>query len=139
MHKTHAPLMRLALLAAWAALASGPAQAQATPARALLAAYTAQAGGSASAEQGKAFFTRRFGRDFDSCASCHTDTPTRPGKDLVSEKPIAPLAPAAAPQRFSDKANVEYRFAQNCKDVVGRDCSAQEKADVLSWLLGLQP
>jgi mono/diheme cytochrome c family protein len=134
MRKLHVSLV-LCLLA-WSL---GPAQAQVTTAQALLASYTAQAGGSASAERGQAFFTRRFGRDFDSCAACHTATPTRPGKDLVSEKTIAPLAPAAHAPRFTDKARAEYRWAQNCKDVVGRECSAQEKADVMSWLLSLRP
>ena len=117
----------------------GIAHAQVTNARELLAAYTKQAGGSASAERGEAFFTRKFGRDFDSCAACHGALPLKAGKDLVSEKAIAALAPAVSPQRFTDKAKVEYRFMQNCKDVVGRDCSAQEKADVLSWLVGLKP
>jgi mono/diheme cytochrome c family protein len=116
--------------------ACGSAQAQAAE---LLAAYTKQAGGSASAERGQAFFARRFGRDFESCAACHGALPVKPGKDLVSEKTIAALAPAAAPQRFTDKAKVEYRFSQNCKDVVGRECSAQEKADVLAWLMSLKP
>jgi hypothetical protein len=117
----------------------GIAHAQATNAAALLAAYTKQAGGSASAERGRAFFTRSFGRDFENCAACHGAMPVRAGKDLVSEKPIAALAPAVSPQRFTDRAKVEYRFSQNCKDVVGRECTAQEKADVLSWLVSLTP
>jgi mono/diheme cytochrome c family protein len=118
---------------------SGLAHAQASTPAELLAAYTKQAGGSASPERGQAFFTRKFGRDFDSCAACHGALPVSAGKDLVSEKPIAALAPAASPKRFTDKTAVEYRFGQNCKDVVGRACSAQEKADVLSWLLSLKP
>jgi len=134
MHATLRPLCAIALLCC-----GGTAHAQATNAAELLAAYTKQAGASASAERGQAFFTRRFGRDFDSCAACHGALPVKAGKDLVSEKSISALAPAVTPQRFTDKARVEYRFAQNCKDVVGRDCSAQEKADVMSWLLSLQP
>ena len=135
MRKLHATVCLLGSLL----MTCGIAHAQVTNARELLAAYTKQAGGSASAERGEAFFTRKFGRDFDSCAACHGALPLKAGKDLVSEKSIAALAPAVSPQRFTDKAKVEYRFAQNCKDVVGRDCSAQEKADVLSWLVGLKP
>jgi hypothetical protein len=30
-------------------------------------------------------------------------------------------------------------FRMNCKDVVGRECTAAEKADVLSWLLTVKP
>jgi hypothetical protein len=137
MRKMHATLLLLGALALPGA--GGVAQSQTTRAADLLATYTRQAGGTASAERGQAFFTRKFGRDFDSCAACHGAVPVRAGKDLVSEKAITALAPAVSPQRFTDKAKVEYRFAQNCKDVVGRDCSAQEKADVMSWLLSLKP
>ena len=120
-------------------LAAGLAQA-ATPAE-LLAAYTAQAGGAAaSAERGQKLFNTNFGRDLGlSCASCHGAPPTKAGKDAVSEKAIAPLAPAFNPKRFTDKAKVETNFNQNCKDVVGRVCTPGEKADVLAWLISLKP
>ena len=120
------------------ALAAGLVQA-ATPAE-LLAGYSAQAGGAASAERGQKLFSTNFGRDLGlSCASCHGALPTKPGKDVVSEKPIAPLAPAFNPKRFTDKAKVETNFNQNCKDVVGRVCTPGEKADVLAWLISLKP
>jgi len=120
------------------ALAAGLVQA-ATPAE-LLAGYSAQAGGAASAERGQKLFSTNFGRDLGlSCASCHGALPTKPGKDVVSEKPIAPLAPASNPKRFTDKAKVETNFNLNCKDVVGRVCTPGEKADVLAWLLSLKP
>jgi mono/diheme cytochrome c family protein len=109
-----------------------------TPAE-LLAAYAAKAAAPASAARGQAFFNKNFGRDFAGCAACHGAVPTRPGKDLVSEKPIAPLAPAANASRFSDRAKADYAFLINCKDVVGRECTAGEKADILSWLISLKP
>ncbi len=134
MRTMHAPSVLLAL-----ALPLGPAvQAQPTTAAQLLADYSAQVGAAASAARGQAFFNRSFGRDFDNCAACHGAVPNRPGKDLVSEKPIAAMAPAAAPAtRFADKAKTEYLWRLNCRDVVGRECSAQEKADVMSWLVSL--
>ena len=120
------------------ALAAGLVQA-ATPAE-LLAGYSAQAGGAASAERGQKLFSTNFGRDLGlSCASCHGALPGKPGKDVVSEKPIAPLAPAFNPKRFTDKAKVETNFNLNCKDVVGRVCTPGEKADVLAWLISLKP
>jgi hypothetical protein len=115
-----------------------PAQA-ATPAE-LLAAYTAQAGTPASAERGQKLFTTNFGKSLGwSCASCHGEVPVKNGRDQMSEKRILPLAPAANPARFTDKSKVENAFRLNCKDVVGRECTAQEKADVLAWLLTLAP
>jgi mono/diheme cytochrome c family protein len=101
--------------------------------------YAAKAGKPASAERGQQFFVRKFGRDFENCAECHGAVPVTPGKDLVSNKTIGPMAPAANPKRFTDRNRVEYMFKVNCKDVVGRECNAQEKADVLAWLISLKP
>lgn len=122
-----------------AVAAAAPALAQTTNATELLAAYKAEAKAEPSAERGQALFNRKFGKDFDNCAACHGAVPTREGKDLVSEKSIAPLAPAARPGGFADKAKVDYRFRINCKDVVGRECTALEKADIMAWLVSLKP
>jgi mono/diheme cytochrome c family protein len=133
MRFTSATLFAAAMVATIAA----PAQA-ATPAE-LLAGYTAQAGAPASAERGQQFFNKRFGRDFDNCAACHGALPVKNGKDAATEKTIAPLAPAFHAARFTDKAKVDHQFRVNCKDVVGRECTAAEKADVLTWLMSLKP
>lgn len=121
------------------AAASAPAQAPTTPEQ-LLAGFAAQAGGTPSAERGQKFFTTNFGKDFGwSCASCHGATPTKNGRHADTEKTLKPLAPAANPARFTNRSQVEFYFRLNCKDVVGRECTAAEKADVLSWLIGLKP
>ncbi len=113
-----------------------PAQA-ATPA-VQVAAYTAQAGAPAQPARGQQFFTSRHGREW-SCSNCHTAVPTVPGKHASTGKVIAPLAPAFNPERFADSAKTEKWFRRNCNDVVGRECSASEKADVLAWLMTLKP
>ncbi len=111
----------------------------ATPAQ-ILAAYVAQAGAPASAEHGQTFFTAVQKGTFGwSCSTCHGPVPTHEGRHDLTGKPIAPLAPAANPKRFTDAKRVEGWFRTNCTDVVGRECTAQEKADVLSWLISLQP
>lgn len=126
------------LAAALAAAAAAPAPAE-TPAE-FLAAYERDARAASpgaapfSAERGRQFFQQTHGNDW-SCASCHTDDPTREGSHARTGKPIAPLAPAADPARFTDAAKVEKWFRRNCNDVLGRECSAQEKGDVLTWLL----
>jgi hypothetical protein len=38
-------------------------------------------------------------------------------------------------ERFIDHVKVEKWFKRNCNDVLARECAAQEKADVLSWLM----
>lgn len=109
----------------------------ATPAE-LLAGYSAQAGAPASPSRGESFFQSTHGREW-SCASCHGMVPVQPGKHAATGKRIAALAPAAEAQRFSDPAKVEKWFRRNCSDVLGRECTAAEKADVLAWLMGLKP
>ena len=119
--------------------AVGPAAHAATPAE-LLATYTAEAGAAASPDRGQKLFNTNFKREFGwSCATCHGAVPTRAGKHDLTEKRIEPLAPAFNPTRFTDRARAENFFRLNCKDVIGRECTAAEKADVLSWLLTLKP
>lgn len=128
--------MKLILLAAALALA-GPAVA-ADPAG-LLASYQADArkadaAFAASAQRGEQFFNARHGNDW-SCASCHGASGTAQGKHAKTGKAIAPLSPAANPERFADTAKVEKWFKRNCNDVLGRACTSAEKGDVLAYLL----
>jgi hypothetical protein len=48
------------------------------------------------------------------------------------------MAPAFNPERFNALAKSEKWFRRNCTEVVGRECSAAEKADVLAWLMSLK-
>jgi uncharacterized membrane protein len=125
----------------WAALLAAVAlcpMAHATTAAELEAGYTAQAGAPASTERGQQFFTTRHGHEW-SCSSCHGAVPTRPGSHAATGKPISTMAPALNAERFADAAKTEKWFRRNCNDVVGRECSAAEKADVISWLRTLKP
>jgi len=109
----------------------------ATPAE-LLDGYVAAARAPGDARRGQAFFTQRHGGEW-SCASCHQALPTQAGKHAGTGKEIGALAPAFNPRRFSEPAKVEKWFRRNCKDVLERECSAGEKADVLAWLMTLKP
>lgn len=124
------------LLAALACAIGGLSTALAAQPAELLAGYSALAGAPPAPERGRAFFNGLHGREW-SCASCHGATPTQQGKHASTGKAIAPLAPAFHAQRFTDPAKAEKWFRRNCNDVVGRECTAGEKADVLSWLLTL--
>ena len=118
------------------ALLVTPAQAQTTPTEQMTG-YVAQAGQPAQAARGPEFFTAKHGKEW-SCSTCHTSKPTVDGKHATTGKVIAPMAPAFNPQRFTDAAKTEKWFRRNCNDVVGRECTAGEKADFLSWLLTLK-
>lgn len=128
----------VALIAA-AGLACATA-ARASTAEELLAGYSKAAGAAPSPERGQRFYSTNFGRELGlSCASCHGAVPTKEGKDAVTNKKIAPLAPSSNPTRFTEATKVEYNFRLNCRDFVGRECTAAEKADLVSWLLTLKP
>jgi hypothetical protein len=123
------------ILAIAALLCATAAQAE-TP-RDFLTRFEKEAGSAASAERGARFFTTKQGGEW-SCASCHTERPTQAGRHARTDKPITPLAPAANAERFTDAAKVDKWFRRNCNDTVSRLCSAQEKADVMAWLLALK-
>lgn len=129
-------LQTLAAVAALACAVLAPVAYAATPAE-LLSGYTAQAGSPAAPARGQQFFTTRHGREW-SCASCHGNVPTQGGKHASTGKSISALAPAFNAERFTDPAKTEKWFRRNCNDVLGRECSAAEKADVLSWLMTLK-
>lgn len=135
---TKPSLFHVAALAALTLLASSMANAADTTAADQLARWTAEAGTPPQAERGRAFFTSRHGGEW-SCASCHGSPPTREGKHASTGKVIAPLAPAFNPKAFTDTAKTDKWFRRNCKDVLSRECSPQEKADVLAYLLQLKP
>lgn len=120
-----------------AALAFVGAAHAVTPAE-QLAGYATAAKAAADPTRGQKLFTTTGSKEW-SCSSCHGATPTGTGKHASTGKPIQPLAPAANAERFADPAKTEKWFRRNCNDVLGRECSAGEKADVLAWLMTLKP
>lgn len=90
-----------------------------------------------SAARGEQFFKTEHGGEW-SCSSCHTPNPAAVGKHAKTGKAIDPLAPSANAERFTDLAKVEKWFKRNCNDVLFRECTAQEKGDVLSYLLTIR-
>ena len=98
-----------------------------------LATFEAAAGVPGNPLRGANFFTSRHGGEW-SCASCHTDNPMAGGRHATTGKAIKPLAPRTNAERFTDAAKVDKWFRRNCNDVLGRECYAGEKADVLAFL-----
>jgi cytochrome c peroxidase len=117
-------------------LFAGPSLAQDTSPAQLVAKYAAEAGITPSAETGKAMFmaSHSGGKpDTPSCTTCHTDNPRVMGMARTG-KPIEPMASSANPARFTDTAFVEKWFGRNCDSVLGRACTAAEKAHAIAWL-----
>jgi Domain of unknown function (DUF1924) len=91
-----------------------------------------------SAERGAALYraTHTGGKQgTSSCTSCHGDVPQDTGQTRAG-KTIEPMAVSKNPARYTDKATVEKWFTRNCNDVLGRACTAQEKGDFLTYMMG---
>ncbi|HNQ04080.1 MAG TPA: DUF1924 domain-containing protein [Thiobacillaceae bacterium] len=108
----------------------------------ILASYRAEAtrvspGYRPSVAQGAHLYGRQFGvsEKMPACSGCHTARPSQPGRHVVTDKAIKPLAPTANAERFTDPAKVEKWFRRNCTEVVGRECSAAEKADFMTFVM----
>ena len=121
-------------------LADSAAAGAATPQQ-LLQDYTEQAvrqapGYQPSARRGAELYAKRFAvaEKMPACTACHTDSPEQPGRHVVTGKAIKPLAPRAEAARFTDPAKTEKWFRRNCTEVLGRECSAAEKADFILFL-----
>jgi hypothetical protein len=133
----HMIFARSASVALLACLGLAPPAHAATPAQ-LLSGYSALAGAPPVAARGQQLFTAaRDGRDWR-CSTCHGDVPVQVGKHASTGKPIGALAPGANADRFTDAAKTEKWFRRNCNDVIGRECTPTEKADVLAWLITLK-
>lgn len=91
-----------------------------------------------SAARGKTLHTQAFAggkADTPACTSCHGTDPRGAGRTPTG-KAIEAMALSATPARYSDPAKVEKWFKRNCKEVLGRECGAQEKGDWLTYMIG---
>lgn len=106
----------------------------------LLLSQTAFAAPSAgAAERGKVLHSQKFAGgkpDTPSCTTCHGDDPRSAGRSRTG-KAIEPMAISVTPSRYQDPAKVEKWFKRNCIEVIGRECTAQEKSDWLAYMSGL--
>jgi len=104
----------------------------------LVQAYATEGVITADAAQGKRLWNKTFkakGNPVErSCASCHTKDLSAPGKHVKTHKVIKPMAPSANPERLTDVRKIEKWFKRNCKWTLGRECSAQEKTDLLLYI-----
>lgn len=130
----------VALVAAAGLFTAGEARAE-TP-QELLAQYEAEAGAETpsfkgfDAGRGQRLYESSFttSRGESACTTCHTADPALAGKTPAGKR-VEPLAPSANPRRFTDRARAEKWFDRNCKQVIGRVCTAEEKGDLLTYFL----
>ena len=70
------------------------------------------------------------------CATCHGEDLRAKGKHVRTGKVIEPMAPSVNKDRLTDPKFIEKWFKRNCKWVLDRECTPQEKGDLLSYLRG---
>jgi hypothetical protein len=90
-----------------------------------------------SALRGQTLHTQNFAGgkpDTPACTSCHGKEPRGAGRTLTG-KPIEAVAVSVTPTRYTDPAKVEKWFKRNCNEVLGRECTPQEKGDWLTFML----
>jgi hypothetical protein len=100
--------------------------------------YQRQGAKNFSAQAGEALWNKEFtdarSGEKRSCASCHHANLAQAGKHAETGKPIKPMKPAANPERLTDAKKIEKWFLRNCKWTYGRECTAQEKGDFLTFI-----
>jgi Domain of unknown function (DUF1924) len=90
-----------------------------------------------SAERGELLFRSDFSGgkpDTPSCTACHTRDPKNVGQTRAG-KDIDPMAASVNPQRYTDQEKAEKWFGRNCRNVLGRECTATEKGDFITFML----
>jgi len=104
----------------------------------LLQEYISQGAAQANPEQGKILWQKKYNSKGEftkrSCASCHTNNLTNAGKHIKTNKMIKPMSPLVNPQRLTKIKKVNKWFKRNCKWTLGRECTAQEKANILAYI-----
>lgn len=112
---------------------------------AILADYAAQAKKAEaafagfSAQRGETLFRTKWAKGDErtqSCTACHTDNPRNAGQNAKTGRPIDPVAVSVNPKRFTEMDKVEKQFGRDCKSVLGRECTAQEKGDYITFMAG---
>jgi hypothetical protein len=114
--------------------------AAADPVDDLLKDFAAQGASNFSAQAGERFWdhpvTDAKSGEVRRCSLCHTTDLRRSGKHATTGKVIEPMAPSVNAKRLSNRADIEKWLLRNCKWTLGRECTPQEKGDVLVMIRG---
>ena len=70
-----------------------------------------------------------------SCSTCHGTDLTKAGSHEKTKKVIEPMSHKVNAERITEEKKIEKWFKRNCKEVWSRECTVQEKADFLSYLI----
>jgi cytochrome c553 len=89
-------------------------------------------------KRGETIFTSKHigkkGKEI-SCSSCHGNDFTKSSQNFFTGKVIKPLSPKTNPKRLSKLKTIKKWLRRNFNDVYKREGTAQEKGDVLTYIL----
>ena len=91
-----------------------------------------------SAKNGEILFkTENIGKENKklSCVSCHGSDLRQKAQNIFTGKDIDPLAPSVNKTRLSDAKEVKKWLKRNFKDVFLREGTAEQKGDVLYYIM----
>ena len=91
-----------------------------------------------SAKNGEILFkTENIGKENKklSCVSCHGSDLSQKAQNIFTGKDIDPLAPSVNKARLSDAKEVKKWLKRNFKDVFLREGTAEQKGDVLYYIM----
>ena len=102
----------------------------------LLQTYQAQGASSPSAQAGEKLWLQSFpGKGGErSCTHCHGQDLKQAGQHVKTKKTIQAMAPSVNPKRLSKEKKIKKWLKRNCKWTLGRECTSQEKTDLLNFL-----
>lgn len=107
----------------------------------MLQSYQEEGASDFNAQAGEVFWHKKFPAPEDaespkprSCQTCHGTDLTKSGEHIRTGKVIEPMALSVNPERFNEAKKIKKWFRRNCKWVLGRTCTAQEKGDILLYL-----
>ncbi len=85
-----------------------------------------------SATEGEILWTKES--NARSCTTCHSTSVKKMGKHNRTGKMIKPISPTVNPERLTDIKKIKKWLLRNCKWTFGRECTTQEKGNILLWL-----
>ncbi len=118
--------------------AASSAVAENNPVRQLLKSYQSETPIQGDANKGQKLWNQKFiGKEpftERSCTTCHTSNLKKSGQHIRTKKIIKPLAPSVNTESLSKVKKIKKWLKRNCKWTIGRECTAEEKTHLLTYL-----
>lgn len=118
--------------------ATSNAVAESNPIQQLLKGYQSDTPIQGNANKGQKLWNQKFTgkRPFTerSCSTCHTSNLKESGQHIRTKKIIKPLAPSVNAESLNNMKKIKKWLKRNCKWTIGRECTAEEKTHLLTYL-----